>query len=250
MRIHLARTMELKKQFTCGEIIPEDIYVLESFYSMEDWQRPLLNRFKGFLLDSGAFTFLNTAKTVSNVDFENYADRYADFIKENQIKRYFELDIDSIVGLKETERLRKRIENRCGVPCIPVWHKNRGKEYFISMCKDYDYVALGGVVIKEIPLSLFEKMFPWFIGKAHENGAQIHGLGYTKTQHLSKYHFDSVDSSTWTCSRRFGCAYWFNNGRIIQREVNKNRRLKDTTSINWHSFKEWVQFQRYAERNL
>ena len=152
--------------------------MLESFYSMEDWQRPLLNRFKGFLLDSGAFTFLNTEKTVSNVDFENYADRYADFIKENRIKRYFELDIDSIVGLKETERLRKRIENRCGVQCIPVWHKNRGKEYFISMCKDYEYVALGGVVIKEIPLSLFEKMFPWFIDKAHEHGAQIHGLGY------------------------------------------------------------------------
>lgn len=114
MRVYLACTAELKSHFLKKEITPEDIYVLESFYTISDWQKPLLNRFKGFLLDSGAFTFLNSVKIAKNADFERYADMYADFIKENNIKRYFELDIDAIVGLKEVERLRKRIENRCG----------------------------------------------------------------------------------------------------------------------------------------
>lgn len=252
MRVYLACTAELKSHFLKKEIIPEDIYVLESFYTISDWQRPLLNRFKGFLLDSGAFTFLNSIKTAKNADFERYADMYADFIKENNIKRYFELDIDAIVGLKEVERLRRRIENRCGgVQCIPVWHKNRGKDYFLSMCKEYDYVSVGGIVTKEIPRQLYEKMFPWFIGTAHKYNAQIHGLGYTKTECLKDFHFDSVDSSTWACGRRFGEAALFDKGVILRRKAkNSGMKLKDTTAINWFSFQQWVKFQKYADNNL
>ena len=81
MKIYLACTAELKKEFDSRLVRPEDIYVLESFYTIADWQKGLLNRFKGFLLDSGAFTFLNSVKLTKNADFERYADSYADFIK-------------------------------------------------------------------------------------------------------------------------------------------------------------------------
>ena len=133
MKIYLAATSAIKEKFLDGTIKPEEIYILESFYSLQDWQKPFINRFKSFLLDSGAFTFLNSVKSRGNANFERYADQYADFIKENRIKNYFELDIDGIVGLKEVERLRNRIENRVGWQSIPVWHKNRGKDYFFSM---------------------------------------------------------------------------------------------------------------------
>lgn len=251
MRIYLACTAELRKEFDNGMVKPEDIYVLESFYTIADWQKSLINRFKGFLLDSGAFTFLNSVKSAKNADFERYADSYADFIKSNKIKRYFELDIDKIVGLQETERLRKRIEQRSGVPCIPVWHKYRGKEYFESMCKDYDYVAIGGIVTREIPKELYERMFPWFINIAHKHNAQIHGLGYTDTKNLHKFHFDSVDSSTLTCSRRFGGADYFKNGIILSKKAKTNGlKLKDTKTINWFSFNQWIKMQKYAELKL
>lgn len=144
MKIYLACSSVLKYEFNNGIIDPGSVYILESFYSINEWQKNFIHLYKGFLLDSGAFTFLNSSKSIQNSDFERYADIYSDFIKQYNIKKYFELDIDSIVGLKEVERLRRRIELRSGIPCIPVWHKNRGKEYFESMCKDYDYVALGG----------------------------------------------------------------------------------------------------------
>lgn len=69
MKIYLACTAELKNEFNSGLVRPQDIYVLESFYSIADWQKSLLNRFKGFLLDSGAFTFLNSTKSINKADF-------------------------------------------------------------------------------------------------------------------------------------------------------------------------------------
>lgn len=248
MKIYLACTSGLKKEFSQGKIKPEELYVLESFYSLTDWQKNLIPHFKGFLLDSGAFTFLNS-KSTKTADFEKYADNYADFIKTNKIKRYFELDIDKIVGLKETERLRKRIEQRCGIPCIPVWHKYRGKEYFEAMCREYDYVAIGGIVTKEIPTKLYEKLFPWFINIAHKHGCKIHGLGYTSTKNLHKLKFDSVDSSTWLEGIRYGRVSLFKNG-IMQSKKPEGYRLKDTSIINWVTFQQWVKMQKYAELYL
>ena len=63
-----------------------------------------------FLLDSGAFTFMNNSKSV---DFDLYLDKYIDFIIEKNIKYFFELDIDSIVGYKKVLQLRERLERRC-----------------------------------------------------------------------------------------------------------------------------------------
>lgn len=209
MKVYLAGTSGIKDAFIKGEVLPSDCNILESFYSIQDWQTALIPQYKSFLLDSGAFTFLNSQKNGNKVDFEKYADAYADFIRENRIKYYFELDIDGIVGLSKVERLRARIEARCGVPCIPVWHKGRGKEYFLGMCKDYRYVAIGGIVTQEIPKAVYEQSFPWFIAKAHEQGSKIHGLGYTSLAGLKRYRFDSVDSTSWSRGSRWGevCLY-------------------------------------------
>lgn len=144
MKLYLAGISGAKKWLNDGVVKAEDFNCLESFYSLGEWMRPYIPRFKSFLLDSGAFTFLNSAQKYSSVNWNAYADRYADFIRENGIKRYFELDLDGVIGLHNTERLRARIEARSGVQCIPVWHRARGKDYFLSMVRDYSYVAVGG----------------------------------------------------------------------------------------------------------
>lgn len=81
MKIHLAGISGVKKQLLSGELNVESIFALESFYSLQEWQKPLLNRFASFLLDSGAFTFMQAAAKHGDVDWLSYADRYADFIK-------------------------------------------------------------------------------------------------------------------------------------------------------------------------
>lgn len=223
--------------------------VLESFfYCRKNEVVPkLLPTLGGFLLDSGAFTFIQ-GKTL--VNWDEYTEEYAEWIKDYNIEHFFELDIDSIVGLKKVERLRSRLEQLTGRQPIPVWHKSRGKDYFLSTCKDYKYVALGGIAIKEIPKDL-HKLFPWFIAKAHENGAKIHGLGYTSIEGIHKYHFDSVDSTAWLYGNRGGYLYQFNNktGLFNKMQTPKGTRLKSQEAA-LYNFNEWIKFQQYALKKL
>ena len=123
-------------------------FILESFYYIQDWQLEYLKKKELFLLDSGAFTFMSNNK--GEVNWKEYIDRYADFIIKNDVKYFFELDIDVLVGYDKVKELTKYLENKTGRKCIPVWHKSRGIEEWKRLVKEYDYVAIGGIVVKEI----------------------------------------------------------------------------------------------------
>lgn len=228
------------------------INVLESYYYLRKNEEfmALVHHFGSFLLDSGAFTFMSGSHK-GEIDWDKYVEDYAAFINRHDVKLFFELDIDSVVGLAEVERLRAKLEMLTGKKPIPVWHKNRGKDYFIKMCREYPYVAIGGIVTKEIPRQFYEKAFPWFIQTAHQNGAKIHGLGYTTVANLHKYHFDSVDSTAWLYGNRGGYLYRFNpdTGLMEQMQSPANSRLKSREGAV-HNFNEWVKFGEYAEKFL
>ena len=245
--------------FLAGEFWPKngksanwhDLNILETFYyARKNANFPrLIQDYRLLLLDSGAFTFLSSNK--SAINWEEYIQDYADFINTYNIELFFELDIDAIVGLKEVERLRKLLESLTGKKSIPVWHKNRGREYLERMCREYPYVALGGIAIKEIPIKKFEPLFPWFINTAHKYGSRIHGLGYTNQKGLRKYKFDSVDSTAWLYGNRSGHIYKFNSftGFVEKIHAPQGKRLK-TKEAGLHNFKEWVKFQHWAIYNL
>lgn len=224
--------------------------ILESYYYCRDnkWMPKLIPTLKGFLLDSGAFTFMQGA---GRVDWDAYVEEYGEFINAWDIKLFFELDIDSIVGLKEVERLRNKLQKITGKYPIPVWHKSRGKDYFITMCERYPYVAIGGIVTQEIPRFTYEKAFPWFIREAHRRGRRIHGLGYTSIEGLHKYHFDSVDSTAWLYGNRGGYLYKFNarKGDFDKITPPAGMRLKSKDAA-MNNYIEWTKFQQYAEKHL
>lgn len=242
MNVYLAATNaspKLEQQFTAGK------YYLESFYYFRPWQTVLIN--KNFMLDSGAFTFMASSKN-HNINWDMYVVKYANFIRKHNIKLFFELDIDVLVGIKEVERLRAKLERLTGKKCIPVWHKSRGKEYFLKMVKHYDYVAIGGIVTKEIKKKEY-KYFKWFIDMAHKHNCKIHGLGFTPMNHLHKYNFDSVDSSSWNSAGRFGTVYKFNGKKLVSHKI-RGKRLADRPRTDAHNLNEWLKFQRYAEKAL
>lgn len=247
-----SKTMELDFIQKIKSPLWQKISVLESFYYVrKNAVFPKLYKagiFKNVLLDSGAFTFMQSNKT--GVNWERYISEYADFINHYDIKNFFELDIDKIVGLDEVEKMRDKLYSLTGKQPIPVWHINRGKQYFIDMCKQYKYVALGGYVIKEIARDNFEKIIPFFIKTAHENKSKIHGLGYTRIENLKKHHFDSVDSTAWLYGNRAGYLYKFNPITANFDKISKeNTRLKPSLAAIYN-FNEWLKFQEYARQNL
>ena len=232
-----------------GQSTGEGAHILESFYYCNKGYTERLLPFYGkFILDSGAYTMFSFAKG-QQLNWEEYIDRYAEFIKRNDVRHFFELDIDKLVGYDKVLQLRNRLEKKAERPCIPVWHKFRGKDKFLEMVDQYKYVAIGGIVSKEITPDNY-KFFPWFINEAHKRGVKIHGLGFTALASLPKYHFDSVDSTSWTTGNRFGAVYRFDGKTIVKIGKGEGQRLKDSRAVAINNFNEWVKFQKYAETHL
>lgn len=155
---------------------PNDFYgakILQSFYYADSFtENAIIPNCKEFLLDSGAFTFMSKKP---KADWDRYIKDYAGFIRRNNVRNFFELDIDSIVGYEKVKEYRNRLEDLAGAQCIPVWHKSRGKDEFLRMCEDYPYIAIGGIVTKEISKEQYP-FFSWFISEAHKKSARYMGL--------------------------------------------------------------------------
>lgn len=228
-------------------------YMLESFFYCDEETERLIPYFGDFILDSGAFTFCGTGK-FDKSKFDEYIEKYADFIKRNKVEKFFELDVDSIMGYEKVLEYRERLERLTGKQPIPVWHISRGKEEFIRHCDEYPYVALGGYVAaiksSDPRQKAYVRSYPWFINEAHKRGAKIHGLGYTSLQGLTMHHFDSVDSTAWTTGNRFGYIYQFDGRTIRKYDAPKGKRIGDPKKAALINFMEWIKFQQYAETHM
>lgn len=220
-----------------------DANVLESYCYMQKWQIPLIPFFKDFMLDSGAFTFMQKTRTVGDV--MEYAEQYAYFVRDHFIDKYFELDIDSLVGYGTVLELRERIEGIVGWPCIPVWHKSRGADEFRRMCDEYDYVAAGGLVSSEMPY----QYLPMLSREAHRRGAKIHMLGLSGLSTLKSTRCDSADSTAWLYGGKTGHIYRFTGAALEKQRAPEGMKLSPREA-SIHNMREYVKFTNWAEDNL
>lgn len=222
-------------------------YILETFFNGTKVCQQALNDVgtDNFLLDSGAFSFMSGAKCSKETLWE-YAIEYADFIRNNNIKYYFELDVDTIFGIEFVEEIRKMLEAETGKPSIPVWHKGRGVEYFKRMVAEYKYIAIGGLVfhVKKSELPLIKKMVDY----AYSKGVKVHGLGFTKTKELEKWKWYSVDSASWTKSAALGQQmYDFNGHSLTQHRIEGNGYKIKLSDLVLHNGIEWCKYQKYMD---
>ena len=228
----------------------KNVNILQSFYYEDPAITNLIPHLKNYMLDSGAFTFFLAGK---HVDWNLYVQKYCDYINQHDVKLFFELDIDALIGYEKVKQIRKTIEQKTGKQPIPVWHQNRGKEEFVNMCKEYSYVAIGGLVGAGGQQGEYNrkywKYFSWFIETAHSYGAKIHALGFTATSALKKYHFDSVDSSAWTTGNRYGGVYKFTGNNIVRMNVPPGKKMI-TSAVAIHNYCEWVKYANYAITHL
>lgn len=258
------RHPDLEECYGNAETQVEDkLYILESFIYIQEWMIPYIdNKVWRFMLDSGAFTFMDQkAQGVKSmvdeesVNWSDYVRRYADFIIEHDIELFFELDIDVVVGFDEVKKLRKQLEARTGKRSIPVWHKSRGLQNWKDTVKEYDYVAIGGVVSGEIKRGE-RKFFNPMCDIAHAQNTRVHGLGVSPSgmtgavvpsgTGLQQYRFDSVDSTNWTMGNRAGFICYF-DGRTIKRlDKPEGTKMKAREAAK-HNFREWVKYQRYMK---
>lgn len=233
-----------------GDLVYQCKYILVSFwYTRKVKDKSFFdllikrNKEDRLILDSGAFTFLNSD---SKMNMDEYLDEYIKFINKYDIKRFAELDIDPIIGYEKTMLMRERLERETGKKCLPVWHKSRGIQAFKDDVDKYPYISIGGIVTKEFKRKeypIFKKLTLY----ANARGVKVHGLGFTGKD-CYKYGFYSVDSTSWTSGGRFAITHKFIENELKTIPKPKNTRMKNRLNIDTHNFLEWIKYQRYVER--
>nr|DAS31674.1 MAG TPA: Queuine tRNA-ribosyltransferase [Caudoviricetes sp.] len=238
----------------------KSLFVLGSFFYLKKCKKDYLDKYinyiktqcKDFILDSGAFSLLNSNKNLdvflNNLD--KYIQEYINFINEYNIKHFIELDIDSLIGYERVKEIRKRIEKETNKKCIPAWHLSRGLNEWNKLTKEYNYVALGGLAIKEIKKRDYKKILHPLLRIAKKNNCKIHGLGFTSVE-CEKYDFYSVDSTTWSSCVRYARIYSFNTktkemkSKLISKTHRIDQKGDKYTKILKISLREWIKYQKF-----
>lgn len=235
MKLFLAGTSVLGKLWGHG-ILEKSPYILESYYYWQDWQEEQMKSSEMFVADSGAFSYMSG---IHDGDIAEFTKGYMKFLRRYDIRHYMEMDVDCMIGLEKVEYLRKKIEDYIGRPSIPVFHFERGADYWHKMCEEYDYVAIGTGY--DISAEIMRKMCT----VARKYGTRVHGLGYTRKD-AEDIGFWSVDSSSWSCAR-FGQLVRF-NGEWIENVNRGNCRLIHGFQRNsYHNVQEWIKLQKFLQ---
>lgn len=155
------------------------------------------------MVDSGAFSLMVNEEKMKGINIDDYVVGYGDFIThyQDQINRFVELDIQSIVGAREYERLYNLLCMRAPSVKKPtiVWHVTEDLSKFdadLSRCIDNgdDLICIGGAAALKITsnrsLGRMMRHLCWY---AAGRGIKVHGLGITSK--VARYiDFYSVDS--------------------------------------------------------
>lgn len=94
-----------------------DIYLLSSFWEHKSGRYGSYVLQEKHILDSGAFSAFSGKN--NGFDWDSYVRKYADFILKNNIQKFFELDIDVVVGLRKVEYYRRYLKTRQGGNLFP-----------------------------------------------------------------------------------------------------------------------------------
>ena len=233
------------------------LFVLGSFFHLKKCKKDYLDKYmnyvktqcKDFILDSGAFSMLSGSKNKESFleKLDSYISEYIDFINKYNIKNFIELDIDKIIGYEKVKQIREKIEKETNKKSIPVFHLTRGIEEYKKLIKNYPYVCIGGIAIKDIKKKDYKKIFPTLLKMAKLQNCKVHGLGFTASN-VNEFDFYSVDSSSWRTSIRYALIGIFDNKKRIitykkfseTKKINKNL----ATEILIVSGKEFIKFQK------
>lgn len=182
-------------------------------YAYEPAARRLLEegRKTRFFLDSGAFTAFSKGRQVD-------IHAYADFIKKYRDRITVASNLDVIGSHEGTLKNQHKLES-LGCNVLPVFHHGEPWELLEWYVKNYNYLALGGLV----PIAKDRKAMALFLDKAFsiiQDKTRIHGFGVNATWAWRTYPFYSVDATSWLSGPRHRTLTEFNGTKLKQTRKN------------------------------
>ena len=177
--------------------------------------------FSSVLIDSGGFQLQGKIKTQREPRINAYSFWLQNEVIPNhpEVDGYMNLDIFGIdsrnipirekidalrKGAESTLKNQELMESKYGLHPIPTWHHGEPEEFLAHYCKNYNYVAVGGIASlgtrsKTSILNLMQLTQKYPGVKFHLFGIGISGILAFKS--LKPY---SIDFSTWGVPARYG----------------------------------------------
>jgi hypothetical protein len=175
---------------------PKNILVAYPYYS--DKVEALLSKTENlcFMLDSGAFTAFKSGNPIKFEDYQNFANGVKKRLNTDSLLR---IQLDVIGNHEATVKNWERDKS-----FTPVFTRGTPVEQIENFYKETNYILLGGVAFGENK----DGYAKWFMRQV--NGRKCHLLGYVNMSSIINYKPTSVDSSSWTSSKRFGTMAVYN----------------------------------------
>lgn len=164
-----------------------------------------LKYYENVFLDSGGFSAFT-----QGVEIDIH--KYIDFIKKYGFKTYAVLDV---IGCHKGTMRNQRIMEEAGLSPIPCFHFGSDLKDLQSLCEEYDYIALGGLVPHAKDKPKLRKWLRKCFKITHATNTKAHGFGMTGQDILEGFPFYSVDSSSWLAGARYGNVYAFKKNKLI-----------------------------------
>lgn len=204
-------------------------------------------------LDSGAFTAWSQKKEID-------INKYAEFLKEWKDKFEVYANLDVIGDAEATLKNQKKLEKH-GLDPLPTFHYKSDIKYLKYYAKNYEYIALGGLV----PISKEQTIFKWldycfkYLVKEVQNPAErkrlkIHAFGVSNPEVLLRYPFYSCDSTSWLLGGKFGRIAKWKDFKLIGVDYKKKKDFIQNSlsqgfvdhymNLNQFNIKEFLKMQK------
>lgn len=186
--------------------LSEKADVLKSFACKSDTRSFLKKEWDTrFFLDSGAFSAFSLGEQID-------INEYAAFIKANKSRITLASNLDVIGSWEGTKQNQIALEGM-GCDVLPVFHRGEPWEILEEYVKQYQYIALGGLV----PVARFRGKMETFLNKAFsiiKTRSFVHGFGVNAVWAWKRYPFYSVDATSWLMGPRMRTVYTWRNGQM------------------------------------
>lgn len=197
-----------------------------------------------WMLDSGLFSLMFGAEqgTLTTFeDFRNYAEQYVADVKAWGWKhRIVECDIQRVLGVKETHRLRDEVFRPSGLHTIYVWHIPEGEAGLAKLAREERSIALSVPELRKVAGGAVggggavKKMLIRLLSIIRDNGnPRVHLLGNTE-RGLIDMPAESGDSTSWLAGGRYGEGY-------IYDAATRSARTVSTSSPKWAAWRAYCE---------
>ena len=152
----------------------------------------ILTVFRNVFVDSGAFTFHRFPEDKKK---KKGIEGYINFICKNQIKIYSNYDV---LGDAKKTLINQKIMETYGLNPLPCYHYGDNVKYLKYYLDRYDYISLGGLVIKDRRglVNWMDDLFLKNIVDSQGNPRwKIHGFGIGSYFLMLRYPWYSVDTT-------------------------------------------------------